>query len=414
MSRVSEITNIFDAFKNVNVLIIGDAMIDRYVYGSISRMSPEAPVPVFDIISSEDCLGGAANVALNVKKLGGTPIIVSIVGNDEDGQKMLKLLHQHDIYSTGITLAEGRKTTVKTRMISDGKHVYRLDHEMRHGIDERFEIALIDSTVDLIDTNKPNVILLQDYNKGVLTNRIIKNLIHIGHELKIPIVVDPKIENFFDYQGCTLFKPNLREASDSLGRDLSNASEAEIRQAATEIRQRLNCAYTILTLSEKGMLIDEEGDSMFMPAYQRNVADVSGAGDTVISVLAMGLALGLDMFATTELANIAGGLVCEKVGVRPLEAEELIAEAERIMSMDEEEETQQQPPPPTRQEVTPPPPIPKTQSQIPQERIQQQSIPQEPYLKTPTKQEKTMLPPLDDTPKNPDREKTSLPPLTKD
>ncbi len=337
MSSVSEIANIFEAFQQVNVLIIGDVMIDRYLYGSSNRISPEAPVPIFDIERSEDILGGAANVALNVKKLGGTPILVSVAGNDNDGQKLLKLLHQKEIYSTGITLAEGRKTTVKTRVINEeGKYLHRFDYEMTDDIDERFEIALIDSTVDLIDANKPSVILLQDYNKGVLTHRLIANFIHIGKQLDIPVVVDPKINNFFNYKDCTLFKPNLREASESLGLDLTNAQPDAIHQAAREIRERLNCKHVVLTLSEQGMLFDEEGDSDWMPAYERNIVDVSGAGDTVVSVLAMGVAMGLDLFATTELANIAGGLVCEKPGVCPIDAEELMVEAERIMFGEEE------------------------------------------------------------------------------
>ncbi len=306
-------------------------MTDKYIFGHTQRVSPEAPVPIIEVYRRENRLGGAANVALNIKELGAKPILATVVGDDDDGHEFKQLLQAHGIDTSYVLLDQDRRTTVKTRVMSRNQQVLRYDYEHTKALDENIELLLLDSILDLIYTEKPNVVILQDYNKGVLTPRMIDTILHHCHQAEIPTAVDPKRDNFFAYKGCTLLKPNLKEAAEALHVELSAAHPETLIDADIRLRNILDHRYTIITLSDKGVFIGIGDDSDILPAYLRRITDVSGAGDTVISLLALGIALDLDIFATAELANIAAGLVCEQVGVVPIKREVLQQEAEIVL-----------------------------------------------------------------------------------
>ncbi len=322
---------IFASFRYLKVLIVGDAMIDKYIFGHVNRISPEAPIPIVDVYRRESRLGGAANVALNIKQLGAKPLLASVVGDDSEGHELKQLLQTHAIDSAHIILDQDRKTTLKTRLVSRNQQIMRYDYEQATPLEENTEMALLDSVIDLIYAETPNVVILQDYNKGVLTPKIIANIIHNCRQSGIAVAVDPKHDNFFAYEGCTLFKPNLREASEALRIDINPTRIDTLLEADRQIRNILDSKYTVITLSEKGIFVGMDNDRELLPAYIRRIVDVSGAGDTVIALLALGLALDLDIFATAELANIAAGLVCEQVGVVPIDQEQLLQEAKVLM-----------------------------------------------------------------------------------
>ncbi|MGB1241209.1 MAG: bifunctional heptose 7-phosphate kinase/heptose 1-phosphate adenyltransferase [Chitinophagales bacterium] len=332
MSDSSAIINIFKSFERLKVLIIGDVMVDSYIFGNTTRISPEAPIPIVDVYKKENRLGGAANVALNVKELGATPLLCSVVGDDYEGHTFKKHLQFNHIDPAYIILDQERKTTVKTRVVSRNAQLVRFDSEQCDPIDTKTELLLIDNIIDILYRTKPHVVILQDYNKGVLTPKVIASVIYNSNQMEIPVAVDPKKDNFFLYKGCTLFKPNLKEASDGLATPLNPSRHENLTFADQQIRAILNNTYTIITLSERGIFVGMEGDSEIIPAYVRNITDVSGAGDTVISMLSLGLALGLDIFATVELANIAAGMVCEKVGVVAVDRSALLKKATAYLS----------------------------------------------------------------------------------
>lgn len=307
-------------------------MVDNYIFGHTNRISPEAPIPIVDVYKKESRLGGAANVALNVKELGATPLLCSVVGDDYEGHAFKRYLQANQMESNYIILDQERKTTVKTRVVSRNSQLLRYDSEQRNSLDDKTELLLIDNIIDILYRTKPHVVILQDYNKGVLTPKVIASIIYNSNQMEIPVAVDPKKDNFFLYKGCTLFKPNLKEASDGLAAILNPSRPDTLVSADEQLRAILNNTYTVITLSEKGIFVGMEGDHEIIPAYLRNITDVSGAGDTVISMLSLGLALGLDIFATTELANIAAGMVCEKVGVVAVDRDALLKEAAAYLS----------------------------------------------------------------------------------
>lgn len=321
------ITQLFDVFSQHKILILGDVMLDKYVFGQVKRVSPEAPIPIVDVYKRDTRLGGAANVAANIKALGAQPLLASVVGDDVEGHTLKRLLQAKNISSNHIILDQDRITTVKTRVVSQNQQLLRHDYEKTHPLDEKTELLLIDNIIDLLYSENPNAVIFQDYNKGVLTPKVIANIIHNCQQLNIPIAVDPKFDNFFDYKGCTLFKPNLKEAIAGLEMYINPAKRQTLVEADLQLRALLNHQYTIVTLGEKGIFIGTEDDHDLSPAYFSRIQDVSGAGDTVISVFTMGLTLGLDIFATAELANIAAGLVCKQTGVAPINRDVLLKEA---------------------------------------------------------------------------------------
>lgn len=318
-------SHLLDAFTGLNVLVIGDVMIDRYLRGTVDRISPEAPVPVVRMRDYQDRLGGAANVALNIKALGATPYLCSVVGQDQNAVIFRDLLPQHGLSDRCILQDPERVTTVKTRVIAQNQQLLRVDQEDTHDLSEAMEKRVLAGVRELLDTTDIHMILFQDYNKGVLTEKLIGEVIAEAIRRNIPTAVDPKYRNFWAYKKITLFKPNLREIQDQL--DFVVTAEIEVLQrAAAYVRSKLDNPYTLITLSDKGLFVDHAGEGHLIPTHPRSIADVCGAGDTVISTAALALAAGLNAEAIGALANLAGGQVCEKVGVVPVDLSQLKAE----------------------------------------------------------------------------------------
>lgn len=315
-----------DGFNGLKALVVGDVMIDAYTKGVVERMSPEAPVPIVNLKERFDRLGGATNVALNLKALGAVPYVCSVIGNDTSGKRLLQLMTDHGLDTAGMIQSSQRMTTVKQRVFNGDKQLLRIDEEDTFDLTEEEHASLIHAFESRLDNC--DVVILQDYNKGVLTDRLIKSIIALANERSIPVAVDPKKKNFFAYQGVTLFKPNAKELRDGLGVHAETIDE--LKQAAIGLQKRLHCKYLMVTLSEQGVIILNDGDFYHIPAHPRHILDVSGAGDTVLSVAALSMAIKKDAKTIAELSNIAGGLVCETVGVVPIDKDKLLKEYNRI------------------------------------------------------------------------------------
>ena len=323
---MSSKTELFERFNQLNILIVGDVMIDRYLTGKVDRISPEAPVPVVNLKGRENRLGGAANVALNIKALGATPYLCSVIGEDENGSEFLKLLPENNLPTRGILQSPNRITTVKTRVIASNQHLLRVDHEDNSDLQTTDAQIYLQRIRDILDQKEIHAILFQDYNKGVLSYSIIQAIILESLKRDIPTAVDPKNENFWSYKHVHLFKPNLKEIRDQIPQSIITPELNPLKQAASQIKKTLGNKYTLITLSEHGIFLNGDGDDLILPTQPRQIADVCGAGDTVISVSTLGLALGEEMKEIALLANLAGGQVCEKVGVVPVDKTQLEAE----------------------------------------------------------------------------------------
>ncbi|RYD83005.1 MAG: D-glycero-beta-D-manno-heptose-7-phosphate kinase [Sphingobacteriales bacterium] len=323
-----ELDNIFSKFAETKVLVIGDVMLDSYWWGKVERISPEAPVPVVNVSKREYRLGGAANVALNLRKLGAQPTVCAVVGKDVEGDVLVNLLGAEGISADGIIYTENRPTTVKTRVIGNKNQLLRIDAEECDLLPEEENFKLTERIKSLLENT--DLVLFEDYDKGVICEKLIQEIVQAAREKNIPVVVDPKKRNFLHYKNVTLFKPNLRELADGLKLDIdSQSSITEIEEATKILLQRLQSDMAMITLSERGVYIADEKNAFLLPAHVRNIYDVSGAGDTVISVAALALQAGANTQTIAALANLAGGLVCEKLGVVPIDAGELYTEAER-------------------------------------------------------------------------------------
>lgn len=314
-----------DAFKGKKVLIAGDVMLDAYIMGRVERLSPEAPVPVVNIEDTDLRLGGAANVALNIKALGAIPLLCSVIGDDKEADDFTGLLKAGGMDSEGIVRSEKRKTTTKTRILGNRHQMLRLDQEVLSDISPEENKRLLEVYSRHIDSC--DVVILEDYNKGVLTEHNIPLLIDIALKAGKPVAVDPKKKNFLAYKRVTLFKPNLKEIREGLNSDKNLKQREHLIEAVNRLNAELGNTYTMVTLSEDGVLITDHTHFDFIPAHVRHIADVSGAGDTVISVASLCLACGMDMHTLAELSNLAGGLVCEESGVVPINVEKLKTES---------------------------------------------------------------------------------------
>jgi len=326
----NNLENTINNFEGLTVLIVGDIMIDSYLWGHTERVSPEAPVPIVNVNRKEHRMGGAANVALNIKALGAIPILCTVIGADEVGMIYNNLLQDEEMNDEGILVSSNRVTTQKTRVISHNQHIVRVDEEKVENIDSTEEEKLIDIITTLMDNKKPDVVIFEDYNKGVLTKNVIHSIIEEANKRSIPTSVDPKKDNFFEYKNVTLFKPNLKEFIEGLKLTSEPLSNNDWKTAIDNLRKKLNHKSTFVTLSEKGALIEYEDQITIIPAHLRKIADVSGAGDTVISVASLCLALGTSFRVLAELANLAGGLVCEMSGVVPITKDMLIDELSEL------------------------------------------------------------------------------------
>jgi rfaE bifunctional protein kinase chain/domain len=325
-----ELSSVFKSFLNLNVIIIGDVMIDSYMWGSVTRISPEAPVPVVAVTKREDRLGGAANVALNVQALGAKPILCSIVGDDDNARVFLSLLKKQKLSAEGIIKVKKRPTTVKTRILGSNHQMLRVDEETDEYLSESETKKLTDITLKLIKSEKADVIIFEDYDKGSVNPALICDVIDYARSRGIPVVVDPKKRNFLEYKGATLFKPNLKELKEGLKTDFDHGIEEQLNSAVGAFLKKQNIQSALITLSEKGIYVQGKKVNKLIPAHLRDITDVSGAGDTVVSVAAVALAAGLPLQRIAMLANLAGGLVCEKVGVVPVDPGQLLQEATKL------------------------------------------------------------------------------------
>jgi len=316
---------IFTSFNNVQVLIIGDVMLDSYIWGVVERISPEAPVPIVNVKKKDFRLGGAANVALNLSSLGAKPILCALAGDDEDGKKLFQRLEEGGISKDGIVVTPHRPTTVKTRIIASHQHVVRVDEELDKVVNEQEEKWLIERIEKLLPTCQ--VIIFEDYDKGVLNERIIQHTVALAKKHNIPTVVDPKKRNFLYYKEVTLFKPNLKELREGLKIDVDAGNMASVENAVALLKEKLNVPGVMLTLSEHGVYLDYQNKKIKLPAHAREIADVSGAGDTVVSIAALCVASKLSPLEIASLSNLGGGLVCQYVGVVPIDKSEFFEEA---------------------------------------------------------------------------------------
>ncbi|MBE0651177.1 MAG: D-glycero-beta-D-manno-heptose-7-phosphate kinase [Bacteroidales bacterium] len=325
------LTELFKAFTDKKVMVIGDIMVDSYVWGKVERISPEAPVPVVSVEKREERLGGAANVALNLQSLGAETLLCSVIGADRRGQDLMRLMTHAGLDRDGIIESGERRTTVKSRFIGNNAQLLRVDEESTHILNDFVFKQLSEKIEQILKDRKVDAIIFQDYDKGVISPALIDFVNEKAGALKIPVMVDPKKRNFLAYHNVTLFKPNLKEIKEGLNLNSVPADLESIRDASKKLLEKLNVSMILNTLSEKGVYIlwNENGTQKdkLVPAHRRNVADVSGAGDTVISVAALCISHGLNPEDTALLSNLAGGLVCEEVGVVPVNKEKLFEEA---------------------------------------------------------------------------------------
>ncbi len=330
MTKIKNIEQLFKEFKNLNVLIIGDVMVDGYLWGKVERISPEAPVPIVTITKSENRLGGAANVAINIQSLGAKPILCSVIGSDANGRMFIELLHQMKMTTEGIIQSGDRPTTVKTRVIGNNHQMLRIDDETDGEISINERRQLLTRISELIDKKKIDVIVFEDYDKGVIGKSLIEQVVKLAAAKKIPTAVDPKKKNFNHYKNVTLLKPNFKELKEGMKIDFEKGDLKEIKSAVEKLAKENRVKTVLVTLSERGAFVYNQKEEKLIPAHIRNIADVSGAGDTVISVAALCLALNLSPVTMATLANLAGGLVCEKMGVVPVETGQLLKEADGL------------------------------------------------------------------------------------
>ncbi len=322
---------LFEDFKNYHIAVVGDTMLDTYWWGSTERISPEAPVPVVALKNKEYRIGGAGNVALNLISLGAKVSICSITGADDDGVLLEQMMKEKGIDTTCLIKNPDRITTNKIRVISRSQHLLRLDHEISSDLEPAAEQRFIQTTIDAFEAHPPQVVIFEDYNKGVLTENVIKVLIDYCRSKNIITTVDPKRKNFFAYKGVDIFKPNLKEVREALNIIDNSTSLSSLKNIHQLLHEQLDHAISFITLSEKGVFIQQDNDAQILPAHIRNIADVSGAGDTVIAVASLVYAATRDVKFMAEVANLAGGIVCEEVGTVAIDADKLLVECDTLL-----------------------------------------------------------------------------------
>lgn len=327
MEAFKSAEDVFNAFSKQRILVIGDIMVDSYIWGAVERISPEAPVPIVRTTKKDFRLGGAGNVALNIAALGATPVLCTLIGNDDEGKKIESRMRERSLPVDGLITSDSRPTTVKTRILSGHQHVVRIDEESDRPADKK-EIKALKEKVDEL-LKDCDAVVFEDYDKGVISKELINHVVVQALEKKIPVVVDPKKRNFMHYHHVDLFKPNLKELREGLKIDYLFHIE-EVKEAVKKIKAKLGAKGVLTTLSEKGAYIDFNGETFHAPAHVREISDVSGAGDTVVSIATLCVALGLSAKLTAQLSNLAGGLVCEHLGVVPIDKDDFLREAKQF------------------------------------------------------------------------------------
>lgn len=329
-----KIKALFDSFNGKRILIIGDVMLDLYLNGKVERISPEAPVPIVAVGNRFRRLGGAANVAQNIKALGAEPVLCSIIGEDSKSHDFFDLLKEHQMTTNGIIKSKERRTTTKYRIIGNNSQMLRVDDEDTFNLTNKEYDAICEKIDSILYRERIDGIILQDYNKGVLTEQLIRHVIEIANEKGIPVGVDPKKNNFLAYEHCTLFKPNLKELKEGINVEFPTDTIEGILIGVNALQDKLQCRLVMNTLSERGVIIQEVSDNKkeyhHIPAHLRKIADVSGAGDTVLGVAMLCLVSGQDAYHIAAISNLAGGLVCEEIGAVPINKERLLKETEKL------------------------------------------------------------------------------------
>lgn len=322
--------DIFQKFNNLNVVVIGDIMVDSYQWGKVERISPEAPVPICAVTKIENRLGGAGNVALNLKAMGANPILCSVIGEDSNGENLLHLMQQEGMTTDYILQSTDRPTTTKTRIIGNNSQMLRIDNESIETLDRKEETAFLKRIESLFSKMKIDVVIFQDYDKGVITERVITTTTFQANKKNIPITVDPKHRNFSLYKDVTMFKPNLKELKEGLKIEFDKPTQENLENASLLLKDKQRIEKVFITLSEYGVFFADyskkQAEVVLLPANVRKIADVSGAGDTVISVASLCLALAIEPKEIAKISNLAGGLVCEEVGVVPINKDRLYRE----------------------------------------------------------------------------------------
>lgn len=329
----TEIEKLFRDMHKLHVIVVGDVMLDNYWWGEVERISPEAPVPVVALKHRESRLGGAANVALNCSTLGAKVTLASVVGDDADGRLLTQLANEAGIDTDLLLYSKNRATTTKTRVICRNQQMMRLDDEVSDDLYVEEEHPFIDMVLRYLQRVKPDVLIFEDYNKGVLKENVINRISEHCREIGIITTVDPKKKNFLAYKNVTIFKPNLKEVDEGIHITLAEVNKTELNKVHEKLKESLHHEITFITLSEKGVFYNNGTDSGIFPSHIRNIADVSGAGDTVIATASLVYALTKDVELMAEISNIAGGLVCEEVGVVPIKKELLEAECEKLLDL---------------------------------------------------------------------------------
>ena len=323
---------LFKSFSGIKIGVIGDVMLDTYWWGHVDRISPEAPVPVVALDKKEYRVGGAGNVALNLSSLGASVSILSVTGDDDDSKILDGLFNAHKISIKWLLKSRDRITTNKSRIISRNQQMMRLDSEITGDLSNSDLNALLKNLDQFIREEKPAVIIFEDYNKGVLTPELIEKAITVCKTNNILTAVDPKRKNFFAYRGVDIFKPNMKEVKDGLNLLIDDIKQPALEDIHEKLKQKLNHSISFITLSEKGVFYKQDSQARIIPSHLRNISDVSGAGDTVIAVASLLYAVTKDVNIMAEVANIAGGLVCEEVGTVPVNKERLLQECKVLLS----------------------------------------------------------------------------------
>ena len=329
---MTDIEKIFSAFKGLKAGIIGDIMLDTYMIGKVERISPEAPVPVIALQHKEQRIGGAGNVALNCQALGAGAFILGMTGEDQDGDELLNLFKENKINTTYSIRSKNRVTTNKTRIISRSQQMMRIDSEVTEDISPAEQKELLHNLEIFLKKEKPDVVIFEDYNKGVLTEETINKAIHLCKTAGVVTAVDPKRKNFFAYQSVDIFKPNLKEVEEALNLIAPETDMGAMRNIHAALHGFLSHRISFITLSEKGVFYQSGKEAAILPSHIRQIADVSGAGDTVIAVATLVYAVTKNIYLMAEIANIAGGLVCEEVGTAAINRDRLLRECELLLS----------------------------------------------------------------------------------
>ena len=321
--NIEELKEIIEQFSNARVLVIGDLMLDKFIQGTVSRLSPEAPVPVVDVISETFRPGGAANAITNIRALGGNVVAVGVTGDDWNGRKLRELLKQDNVDTECIIAGKKWQTTVKTRIIAAQQQIVRIDREKQAEIGDEDTKTIQDFLNKKIDD--VDAILISDYDKGMVTNRLLEDLIPLAKKFGKPVVVHPKVVHFLDYKGVTIVNSSIERASTVTG--IHQVNETSIRNMGQWLLTQLECEYVLITCGNDGMsLFERSGCVTQIPAVTEKMCNVTGvgAGDTVTSLIALSLASGVtNMVNSAILANIGAGVVVEKLGTATLTRDEL-------------------------------------------------------------------------------------------